>query len=149
MKLNSQMGGLLLSAALPFSVLMVGCDKKDTAADVTVSTDRTNAMSASTNQPDNTGKNVRDRNDATLTPGDQGGTAADRDITQKVRRGVTSGTNDYSMVAKNIKIITTNGKVTLRGPVKTDAEKAGIEAIAKTIAGDGNVDNQLEVKANP
>ena len=149
MKLNKPISGLLLCAALPLSLLMAGCDKKDASGDATVNTDAANSAKASTNQPDNTGKNVRDRNDATLTPGDQGTSPADRDITQKVRKGVTSGTNDYSMVAKNIKIITTNGKVTLRGPVKTDAEKAGIEAIAKTIAGDGNVDNQLEVKANP
>jgi osmotically-inducible protein OsmY len=50
------------------------------------------------------------------------------------------------MTAKNI---TVEGKVTLRGPVNNDAEKTGIEAIAKNVAGDGNVADQLEVKANP
>jgi hyperosmotically inducible protein len=147
MKTNIKIGGLLLGAALLSSGLFIGCDKKEPTVDATVNTDRGNTITASTNQPDNTAKNERDRNDATLTPGDQGTSPADRDITQKIRRGVTSGTNDYSMVAKNVKIITASGKVTLRGPVKTDAEKMGIEAIAKTIAGDGNVDNQLEVKA--
>ena len=146
MKSNLKYASLLLGVALPLCGVLAGCNDKDKDAtvDATVKTDR-----ASTNEPDNTGKNVRDRNDATLTPGDQGTSPADRDITQKVRKGVVSSTNDYSMVAKNIKIMTVNGKVTLRGPVKTDAEKAGIESIAKTIAGDGNVDNQLEVKAAP
>jgi len=45
--------------------------------------------------------------------------------------------------------VTADGKVTLRGPVKTDAEKSGIVTIAKSVAGEGNVDDQLEVKANP
>jgi len=98
---------------------------------------------------DNSGINVRDRQDVTLTPGDQGSSPADREITQKIRKILVSGPSDYSVTTKNIKIITVNGKVTLRGPVKTDAEKSGIVSLAKTIAGEGNVDDQLEVKANP
>jgi len=99
--------------------------------------------------PDNSARNIVDRNDATLTPGDQGESATDRDLTQKVRKGIVVGPGDYSMTAKNIKIITVNGKVTLRGPVKTDAEKLAIVALAKAVAGEANVDDQLEVKANP
>jgi len=60
-----------------------------------------------------------------------------------------NGPNYYSTTAKNIKIVTVNGKVTLRGPVNSEAEKTSIVTIAKTVAGDGNVDDQLEVKANP
>ena len=51
-----------------------------------------------------------------------------------------------SFTAKNVKIITINGKVTLRGPVKTDQERAAIEAAAKQVAGATQVDNQIEVK---
>ena len=98
---------------------------------------------------DNSAKNVRDRDDATLTAGDQGNTAADRDTTQKIRKALVIDASGYSATAKNIKIITADGKVTLRGPVKTDAEKTGIVTLAKGIAGDGNVEDQLEVKANP
>jgi len=47
--------------------------------------------------------------------------------------------------AKNIKVITVNGVVTLRGPVNTPKEKSTIEAKAQNIAGANNVDNQLEV----
>jgi osmotically-inducible protein OsmY len=47
--------------------------------------------------------------------------------------------------AKNIKVITINGVVTLRGPVNTVKEKSTIEAKAQSIAGINNVDSQLEV----
>jgi hyperosmotically inducible periplasmic protein len=98
---------------------------------------------------DNSAKNERDRNGTTLTAGDQGTSETDRQITKKIRRMVVSSTNHFSMTAKNVKIITVNGKVTLRGPVTSDDEKTGIERIAKAIAGGSNVEDQLEVKANP
>jgi hyperosmotically inducible protein len=96
---------------------------------------------------DNTGRNVRDRNDTNATPLDQGNSEADINITKMIRESLMSSTNNYSVTAQNIKIITQNGKVTLRGPVTTDAEKASIDATAKQAAGDANVDDQLEVKA--
>jgi osmotically-inducible protein OsmY len=49
------------------------------------------------------------------------------------------------MTAKNVKIITNEGVVTLRGPVKTSEEKAQIAAIAQRVAGVKRVDNQLEL----
>jgi osmotically-inducible protein OsmY len=48
-----------------------------------------------------------------------------------------------------VKIITQNGKVTLRGPVKSEEEKKQIEQIAAEVAGVGNVQSQLEVEAQP
>jgi osmotically-inducible protein OsmY len=51
-----------------------------------------------------------------------------------------------SVNAKNVKIITVDGRVTLRGPVKTAEEKRLIGEIADRIARSENVDNQLEVK---
>lgn len=98
---------------------------------------------------DNSGVNTRDRNGATLTAGDQGNSEADRGVTQQIRKELASGTNNFSVTAENVKIITANGKVTLRGPVNTPAEKTGIEVIAKRVAGPDNVDDQLEVKTNP
>ena len=95
---------------------------------------------------DNSGINVRDRDGSTLTPGDQGNSPADIERTQMVRKALATGTNDFSVVARNVKIITVDGKVTLRGPVNTESEKNGIGAIANTIAGESNVDNQIEVK---
>ncbi len=91
----------------------------------------------------NTKVNDRDRHGA-LTPTNQGG-GNDRDITAAIRRAVVSD-GSLSFTAKNVKIITTGGKVTLRGPVKSDQERSAIEAKAKSTAGVSEVDNQLEVK---
>ena len=145
MKSKIKFNALVLGAALPLFLMGAGCNDKSTVSNDTAPTDTNAAMT----NADNSRVNTRDRNDTTLTPGDQGNSDADRGITQKIRQMVVSSTNDYSMTAKNIKIITADGKVTLRGPVKTDAEKSGIGDIATGVAGAGNVDNQLEVKANP
>lgn len=92
---------------------------------------------------DNTGRNVRDR-DATLTPGNQSENEADRTITQKLRQALMDD-DALSTNAKNIKIITINGVITLRGPVNNDNEKASIDKKAKSISGVKNVDNQIEI----
>jgi osmotically-inducible protein OsmY len=94
---------------------------------------------------DNTRRNVRDRDGATLLPGDQGNSEADRMTTQQIRKALVKD-SDLSMVAKNVKIITANGTVTLRGVVKTEQEKNDIAAKAKQVAGVTQVNNQLEVK---
>ena len=94
--------------------------------------------------PDNTGKN--DRDNKTLTPGDQSGKPEDRKLTQAIRQAVMKD-KSLSMTAKNVKIITAEGKVTLRGPVNTIEEKTKINDLAKAAAGQIPVDNQLEVKA--
>lgn len=94
--------------------------------------------------PDNTGRNVRDRSGDTLTPGDQSENQADLTLTQRIRRELMAD-KSLSTDAKNVKIITINGIVTLRGPVNTVKEKSTIEAKAQSIAGTTNVDSQLEV----
>ncbi len=94
--------------------------------------------------PDNTKVNKRDRSDAALTPMDQSNNQADLDITQKIRKAVMADSS-LSFTAKNVKIITQNGKVTLRGPVNNAEERNAIEAAARKVAG-AQVDNQLEVK---
>jgi len=135
--------------AIPLWLLLAGCNQSNSTPDPTT---MPTASASDTNSPgvnaDNSKKNERDRDDMTLTPGDQGNSDADRQITQKIRQTLVNSTNDYSVIAKNVKIITANGKVTLRGPVKTQTEKTGIETIAKSVAGEGNVDDQLEVKTN-
>lgn len=136
----------LSAAALPLVLLTAGCKER---VETVVATEPDRTTNATGVDADNSGKNVRDREDATLTPGDQGTTPADREITQKIRKSLVIGPTGYSVTAKNIKIITVNGKVTLRGPVNTEAEKSGIVSVAKTVAGEGNVDDQLELKANP
>jgi hyperosmotically inducible periplasmic protein len=94
---------------------------------------------------DNTARNVRDRNDRTLTPLNQGNSQADIDMTAQIRKEIIA-TKEMSVDAKNVKIITKDGHVTLRGPVNTADEKRLIGEIAERIAGASNVDNRLEAK---
>ena len=98
----------------------------------------------STSEPDNTRVNERDTREA-LTPLDQGENQSDRDATQFIRKAVM-GDDSLSFTAKNVKIITVGGKVTLRGPVNSTRERSAIEAAAKRAPGVTSVDNQLEVK---
>jgi hyperosmotically inducible periplasmic protein len=96
-------------------------------------------------QPDNTERNVRDRQDQTLTPPDQSNSKADVATTTQIRKEITA-TKNISSNAKNVKIITINGQVTLRGPVKTAEEKQLLGEIAARHTSSGKVDNQLEVQ---
>jgi hyperosmotically inducible periplasmic protein len=69
---------------------------------------------------------------------------ADRETTRQIRAALHKD-KTISTYAHNIKIITQDGKVTLRGPVRSEEEKAAIVAKAKAVAGEGNVTDQLEV----
>jgi len=97
---------------------------------------------------DNTGRNVRDREDTKLTPMDQGDSEGDRTITQEIRKAVMAD-KGLSSNAHNVKIITVDAVVTLRGPVKSIDEKATIVALAQKTDGVKRVDDQLEVERNP
>ena len=94
--------------------------------------------------PDNTATNERDRSGETKTSGDQSNSSADLKITQAIRQALIKDSG-LSVTAKNIKIITTNGQVTLRGPVKTAQEKAKIDQLARSAAGGAQINDQLEV----
>ena len=93
---------------------------------------------------DNSGKNVRDRTDASVTPGDQSNAKSDVAITKAIRKAVVAD-KALSTNAHNVKIITKNGVVTLRGPVKSAEEKSTVAAKAEGAAGVKSVDNQLEI----
>jgi len=95
--------------------------------------------------PNDTAVNVRDRAPDAMTAGEQSNAKSDVALTRKIRRAVVKD-HSLSMLAHNVKIVTANGNVTLRGPVNSEAEKVSIASKAKAIAGAGNVDNQLEVK---
>ena len=94
---------------------------------------------------DNTGLNVRDRNDATMTPPDQGNDEADLKRTADIRKRIVDA--KLSSDATNVKVVTLNGRVTLRGPVKSQAEKDDVLRIAREVAGDANVDDQIEIES--
>jgi len=95
---------------------------------------------------ENTERNVRDKDNTTLTPEDQKETKKDIKITSKIRQAVVRD-KALSIDAQNVKIITRNGVVTLRGPVASEAEKMKLQKIAKKTKGVVQVDNQLENKA--
>lgn len=125
------MKSLALSA-----ICLVGfaaCDKSPRSADDT------------TGDRDNTAVNARDRDSTAKTPIDQNENQTDVSITAEIRKRVVD--TKMSTNAQNVKIITQDGQVTLRGPVKTAEEKQRIVTFAEEVAGAGKVDDQLEVEA--
>lgn len=155
----------LFAGAVATLVALAGCDSNNNGngASGTNNTDRNNTRGTDPNRapdntrmndrdrttppaPDNTGNNERDRNEANKTPLDQGNNSADIDITAKIRSAIVDD-SAMSTNARNIKIITQGGVVTLRGVVDTQAEKDSIETKARAVAGVTRIDNQLEIKA--
>jgi sporulation protein YlmC with PRC-barrel domain len=98
-----------------------------------------------TNRVDNTAQNSQDRDGNSLTPLQQGNSPADVDTTRQIRRQIVADTS-LSVNAHNVKIITIDGKVTLRGPVNSEEEKREIGEIAAKVATASNVTNQLQVR---
>ena len=105
------------------------------------------AMAADEKKPDNTATNERDRSGETQTSGDQSNSSTDLKITQAIRQALMKD-SELSTTAKNIKIITDNGQVTLRGPVKNAQEKAKIDQLARSAAGGAKIIDQLDVKGS-
>ncbi len=95
--------------------------------------------------PDNSAVNARDRAPGAMTAGEQSNAKSDVNLTREIRRAVMKD-HSLSMLAHNVKIVTANGSVTLRGPVKTEKEKDVIASKAQQIAGADKVNNQLEVE---
>jgi hyperosmotically inducible periplasmic protein len=123
--------------AIFLAFALAGCESKDKAS-------TTETSSGAHAAADNTERNERDQNTKALTPGDQGESEADRTITQRARQNVV-GADNLSINAKNVKIITQNGVVTLRGPVASEVEKTTVAQLARSVDGVQRVDNQLEV----
>ncbi len=105
------------------------------------------AQTGATSAPaDNTRVNKEDRQQGGVTADQQKENKADRELAQRVRRAFTSD-KSLSTYARNVKIIAQDGKVTLKGPVRSDAEKQKLEAKAAEVAGEGNVTSQITVRA--
>ena len=131
-------------------VALAGCSRErtDDASSQTHTTSGTQTTPPQTDlprQPDNTALNERDKSGATMTPLDQSNDPADLELTQAIRKSVVSD-DSLSMTAKNVKIITSGGRVVLRGPVMSPREREIVAAKAQQFAGAGRVDNQLEYK---
>ena len=96
-------------------------------------------------QADNTKVNQRDRNSNESTADQQKENRSDRDITQQIRKAIVKD-KSLSSYAHNVKVITQNGMVTLKGPVRSEDEKMAVAAKAAEVAGQDKVINQLDVK---
>jgi hyperosmotically inducible protein len=133
---------LAILAASTFA--LAACDRSGTPGSVDApGPGRQPIVEAANHAADDTGVNARDRSGDTVTPLDQSNEAADIALTQRIRQGIAAN-ESLSVEARNVKVIAQRGAVTLRGPVKTEAEKESIESLART-AGAISVDSQLEI----
>ncbi len=94
--------------------------------------------------PDNSKVNRADQSTKAPTADQQKETKADRELAQKIRKAVTQD-KSLSTYAHNVKIIVQGGVVTLRGPVRDEAERTSIQAKAAEIAGAANVHNEITI----
>jgi len=102
-------------------------------------------LGAQSRQPDNTKNNAADRSTGAPTADTAKNDKSDRETMKEIRKAIVSD-KSLSTDAHNVKVIAANGKVTLRGPVRSEDERKTVEAAAVKVAGAGNVDNQMTVK---
>ena len=114
---------------------LTACDKPDIA--------NTTRTTGATVPADNTGRNTRDMSGA-ITPIDQGNGREDLETTQAIRKAVMAD-EALSIDAKNVKIMTNEGVITLRGPVRSVEERRSVESKALAAAGKNRIDSQLEI----
>lgn len=103
-----------------------------------------NAQDAPQPAPDNSKTNQRDREKSAATADRQKTNAEDQELTRKIRSAVAAD-KSLSTYAHNVKIITRDGVVTLKGPVRSSEEKKAVLSKAREIAGEGNVTDQMDV----
>ena len=145
--MKSTLWALLLASAL----CLTACSTENKTTDETNPKTEPPAGLA-TNPPaatdaDNTARNA-DQSTLAQTATGQSETKEDIEITAAIRKAVVDD-KALSTNAHNVKIITSGGVVTLRGPVKSEDERKIVEAKAKGVAGVTRVDNLLEVEKNP
>ena len=134
----------LRSIPTPTEPRTKGPMKRTTLSLLCISTLALSAVAQET-KPDNSAKNQRDRAGETKTSGDQSNSSEDTKVTADIRRAIVKDSS-LTMAAKNVKVITAGGIVTLRGPVNSAEEKTKIEQLASAAAGGAKIDNQLEIK---
>jgi len=131
---------ITISILAALAVAPVGCDQTGGGGSTPPSS------TASSKPADNTANNANAKAKDQKTPMDQGNSADDTKITAEIRKSIMDD-KDMSMNAKNCKVMTSKGVVTLEGVVASQAEKDSVGAKAKAVAGVASVDNKLEIKA--
>lgn len=132
---NVSVGMVMLAGAVLLTVPSQGRGEQDTTR---------RPAEVMKEDADNTKINRRDRSKEEATADKQREKPGDRMITQKIRRAITKD-SELSTYARNVKIITRDGKVTLKGPVRSEKEKKSIEDIAAQVAGKEKVTNEIQV----
>ena len=94
--------------------------------------------------PDNTKVNKKDRAEGAITADQQKENAPDRELAAKIRKAIVDD-KELSTYAHNVKVVVMDGKVTLKGPVRSETEKTSVVAKATEIAGKENVTNSLTI----
>jgi len=94
--------------------------------------------------PDNSKVNKRDRKASEPTADRQNLNSSDREIIRSIRKAIVSD-KSFSTYAKNIKIVSDQGSVTLKGPVRSEDEKKAVLAKAEAVTGVGKVNDELSV----
>ena len=130
MRFTSSIGTFLLAGSLMSGTWVIAQDQNTQSTPVPA---------------DNTKLNQRDKNPAEPTADQQMNNRSDRDITQQIRKAIVKD-KSLSSYAHNVKVITQNGMVTLKGPVRSEDEKMAVAAKAAEVAGQDKVTNQLDVK---
>lgn len=108
--------------------------------------DKATTGTAGTTAADNSERNKVHDGEHAVTADQQKNSEADVELTRKIRRAITKD-KSLSTYAHNVKIISMNGEVTLKGPVKNEKEKSQIETMAAEVAGKDKVKNEIEVSA--
>lgn len=137
---------VIASAGLALSVAATAAQADEPGAHPTSDASTADNAAASRPDADNTARNERDRTGRALTPVDQSSEPKDLAITTRIREALIAD-NTLGTDAKNIKVITVNGQVTLRGPVANADEHAKVVDIAKDLGLPTELHDELEMKS--
>jgi osmotically-inducible protein OsmY len=113
----------------------IACDNLD-------ATDTTRTTAATTQLLDDSKLNPNEP--GTRAALSQSNAPADLVTTQVIREALMTD-DGLSTSAKNVAVITSNGTITLRGTVNTDAEKQNVDGKAIAAAGQNRVDDRIDV----
>src|SRR5579884_3462344 len=93
-----------------------------------------NAQNSISPNSDNTAVNVRDRTSGEPTADQATNSKSDRELMQKIRRAIV-GNKSLSTYAHNVKVISENGNITLKGPVQSEEERQKVLQCVTSVAG--------------
>jgi hyperosmotically inducible periplasmic protein len=136
MRIQRQMVGFLLIPCLALALATPAAAQKSSGS----APENPSASTSDSTKPDNTKMNRAEQ----PTADQQKETKTDRELSRRIRRAITQDKN-MSTYARNVKIVAEGGKVTLKGPVRSEEEKQAVEDKATEVAGQGNVTSEIRI----